>query len=76
MAHASVLSYRKEHIMETIPWFAWIAIIAIIVWGVLSVINTLSQRTSDRAANHSENEEIELLKRRVEDLEYRFNHRD
>ncbi len=62
--------------MAEIPWWAWIAIVAIVMWGVIMVANTLAHRPRPNEVSAADRDEIERLKRRVEDLEYRLNRRD
>lgn len=62
--------------MTEIPWWAWIAIVAIVMWGVIMVANTLSQRPRSNDTSTMDRDEIERLKRRVEDLEHRLNRRE
>lgn len=59
--------------MAEIPWWAWIAIVAITMWGLLSAVHIIAQRPSAGAGNEPEREEMERLKRRVDELEYRLN---
>lgn len=62
--------------MAEIPWWAWIAIVAIVVWGILMVANTVVSRPRANDTSEADREEIERLKRRVEELEYRVNRGD
>ena len=62
--------------MAEIPWWAWIAIIAIIMWGIIMVANTIAQRPRSNDTTTTDRDEIERLKRRVDDLEHRLNRRD
>jgi len=59
--------------MAEIPWWAWIAIVAIVMWGIIMVANTFANRPQANDASAADREEIERLKRRVEELEYRVN---
>ncbi|GAA4105928.1 hypothetical protein [Enteractinococcus coprophilus] len=62
--------------MAEIPWWAWIAIVAIIMWGIIMVANTIAQRPRSNDTTATDRDEIERLKRRVDDLEHRLNRRD
>lgn len=62
--------------MAEIPWWAWIAIVAIIIGGVITVANTFAQRPRADGLSTVDRDEIERLKRRIDDLEYRLNRRD
>ena len=48
------------------PWFAWIAIVAIIVFGITQIIGLATGRSLSKGADA---EEIEQLKKRIEELE-------
>lgn len=60
--------------MAGIPWWAWIAIVAIIMWGLVTIVGTISHRNAP--AEPEDAEELERLKRRVDDLEYRMGRLD
>ena len=62
--------------MAEIPWWAWIAIVAIVIWGIITVANTIAHRPRSDSAAEYNREEIERLKRRVDELEYRLNRRE
>lgn len=62
--------------MAEIPWWAWIAIVAIVMWGIIMVANTVAHRPRANDTSAADREEIERLKRRIEDLEHRMNRRD
>ena len=66
----------ERNIMAEIPWMAWIAIVAIVMWGVITVVNTIAQRPRANDTSVADSEEIERLKRRVDELEDRLNRRD
>ena len=62
--------------MSETPWWAWIAIVAIVMCGIIMVANTVAHRPRTNDTSAADREEIEQLKRRVEELEYRLNRRD
>lgn len=62
--------------MAEIPWWGWVVIVAIIVGGMIAMTNAIAQRPRSHDTSAVDREEIERLKRRVEDLEYRLNRRD
>lgn len=55
--------------MAEIPWFAWIAIVAIIMWGLVMIVGNLTGRQHKAQKGSSDREEIEYLRRRIEELE-------
>lgn len=62
--------------MEAIPWFAWIAIVAIIVWGAVMIFGKSSIMSKHMGHGDEQREEVQQLKRRIEDLEARLNRRE
>lgn len=62
--------------MAEIPWWAWIAIVAIVMWGVIMVANTIAHRPRSNETLAVDRDELERLKRRVDDLEYRLYRRE
>lgn len=59
--------------MAEIPWFAWIAIVGIVVWGLVAAVGSTTGRPHKSGDDAAHREEIEHLKRRIEDLEARLN---
>ena len=55
--------------MEHIPWFAWIAIVGIVVWGMVAAVGSITGRPHRARDRECDPEEVEALKRRVEQLE-------
>lgn len=55
--------------MEHIPWFAWIAIVGIVVWGLVTIVGSITGRPHKSQRRGYDEEEFEALKRRVEYLE-------
>ena len=59
--------------MTGIPWFAWIAIVGIVVWGLVAAVGSITGRPHVSGDDAAQRDEIEHLKRRIEDLEARLN---
>ncbi|HEY4557323.1 MAG TPA: hypothetical protein VIG82_03940 [Enteractinococcus sp.] len=52
-----------------LPWFAWIAIVAIIMWGLVTMVGSITGRPHRMRRLDRHEDEIEQLKRRTEQLE-------
>lgn len=55
--------------MEHIPWFAWIAIVGIVVWGAVAAVGSITGRPYQARRSECDHEDVEQLKRRIEQLE-------
>ncbi|GAA4479776.1 hypothetical protein GCM10023190_23460 [Enteractinococcus fodinae] len=55
--------------MEHIPWFAWIAIVGIVVWGMVAAVGSITGRPHQARRGECDHEDVEQLKRRIEQLE-------